>query len=162
MKKHILGVLIFVVIASATMFIFSLYKLTETNNLAEISVSDSYFPENSVLSPKIRQAIISPQNGMLSLEINYSEQNEKIRLRFYEKSSEGTNLIATENINLSNVAKKRGNITLYKSFDWIRDINLGKNIYVIADEDQSIEYSTSFDESKAVPVLTGSARGLSF
>jgi hypothetical protein len=115
-------------------------------------------------SIKVTQAVLNQQTNQLTTDFSIKRETPNtsavgIALHFFVKNGVTTKYWATETITVTPDFDENGKAIddVSKSFKWIGDLNLGDNLYVMAEPSLNFNRSRSikptFDATNATPVL---------
>lgn len=167
MKKHIIGLMLFGFIVSATAIVYAFFNVSEFAQVNEVvSVSTPQYVSSEKTHSKmrlksrsnsieVRQAVLNIQTKEFSWELVTPQDDLMLVLHFFLKDNEGTHYITTEqqpHITMK-AGKHRFNTT---SFDWLSERKSYENLYVTAEffpeYDYTYDYQPTFDATKATAV----------
>jgi hypothetical protein len=148
MKKHILGVSLFVSIVGISGLVYCI--LTQDNSI-EKTFAISTNQADQIL---VKQAVLNLKTKKITWEMAKSDLNTPIVLHFFVVDENGAEYLASKN------APSGDEITT--SYRWLNNLKSYDNLYVMADiidSKSAILSSTElFDPAKATAVLLNSGK----
>lgn len=155
MKKHILGIALFVSILGISGIAYSVFIRDETI-ICEFPVNPLRYADPGIRTnqPLIKQVVLDLKTKQINWEFSENKLKSSIALHFYTVDSNGSKYLKTEYVRTS------GDLT--SSSLWLNGLKSYENLYVIADDytntHRSMNVIPSFDMSKATPILLYSGK----
>lgn len=133
MKKHVLGVVFFACIVVFSAFVFGLIGYFSIQKIEVVSVplpedsKEVCFPESTDEKVRVIQAIVTPSERSLVLDLgrSRSKQTGRVMLVFHTVNEQGTSFVRSETIDIlanAGVAKY--------TFEWLKDVRDSDNHYI--------------------------------
>lgn len=178
MKKHFIGVALFIFIVGISSFVASLFVEIPKPEVFEIvqtvpryesrtKCSKKYRKQKSEkISARIVQAVYNEKTERLSTEylINRKDYSQRtwLQLHFFIKDTNETRYLTTERILVdANINHENSDfVSLFSSFDSLDKLTSHENLYVISEPELQVRKGElvykqpKFDESKAIAVLS--------
>jgi hypothetical protein len=155
MKKHILGIALFVSIAGIIGIAFSVFIPDETI-ICEFPVNPAKYRDQATRTnfPLVKQVVLDLKTKQIAWEFTDNELKTSISLHFYTVDSKGSRYLKTE------YARTTSDLT--NSYSWLNGLKSYENLYVIADDypdtHRSMSSIPAFEMSIATPVLLSSGK----